>query len=54
MILAYAKEILVESGEKITPGFDEDESAAVDVATWKQGNLKTVKLAEEGDFVAIK
>lgn len=31
-----------------------DGSAAVDVEAWKQGNLQTLRLSKEGDFVAIK
>lgn len=57
VILAYAKETLVEGGrggEKIISGYNVDGPAALEVETWKQGNLDTVKLAEEGDFVAVK
>lgn len=54
IILAYAKEVAGEGGGKLVSGYNDDKSAAVDVETWKRGNLATIKLVKEGDFVAVK
>lgn len=54
VILGYARETL-SSEEHVSK---DDELAAIagklDIDTWKTGTLKTVELATEGDFVALK
>lgn len=55
MILGYGKEIVANnkaSAIKEDEMNDIDDQAAM--KAWKQGNLETVRLAEKGDFVAIK
>ncbi|KAI9889379.1 MAG: proline dehydrogenase [Vezdaea aestivalis] len=58
VILAYARESEVD---KHAPGLVLDHRKVVETAedveeieTWKQGNLQTVRLAQRGDFVALK
>lgn len=49
VILAYAKETAINDGGEQVASED-----AADVEAWKQGNLQTLRLSKEGDFVAIK
>ena len=55
VMLAYAKEI-TQSKEEIDQAHgDEDKILAQkSLEIWKQGNLETVRLLEEGDFAAVK
>lgn len=55
VILAHAKEIVLESGGNLTGEEKYDELAAgTDVEIWKQSNLETLSMVEEGDFIAVK
>ena len=59
VILAYGKEIVLEKGEKIdtsvtTRTVEEASRIARDVHAWKEGTLKTVEMAEDGDFIGLK
>lgn len=56
VILVYSKEIELKQGEdaSVNDGIDHSQNAEHDVENWKNGNLATVRLANRGDFVAIK
>lgn len=59
VILAYGKEIVLEKGEKVattsTSSNAEDKLRnEEEVRLWKEGTLKTVEMAEEGDFIGLK
>ena len=59
VILAYGKEIVLDKGEKVKTGasaaaIEDSESSNKDVQSWKQGTLKTVEMAEHGDFIGLK
>ena len=56
VILAYGKEIVLEKGEKvdITSIRSADPTAEKDVQDWKEGTLKTVQMAENGDMIGLK
>ncbi|RAH86111.1 FAD-linked oxidoreductase [Aspergillus japonicus CBS 114.51] len=51
VLLGYAREVLVGEGQ-VDP-FDE-QLAREEIQTWLDGTLKTVDMAQEGDFVALK
>ncbi|RAL13214.1 proline dehydrogenase family protein [Aspergillus homomorphus CBS 101889] len=51
VLLGYAREVLV--GEGNVDPFDE-KLAREEIQTWLDGTLKTVDMAQEGDFVALK
>jgi proline dehydrogenase len=59
VILGYGREVVMEEeeasglGEIQEKGSDEGKSK-VEVEEWKEGTLETVRLADEGDFVALK
>ena len=59
VILAYGKEIVLEKGEKIqisstAPSAEISADIGEEVNTWKEGTLKTVEMAEGGDFIGLK
>ena len=59
VILAHGKEIVLEKGEKVevssgTSTGSEDHGTLKEVQEWKDGTLKTVEMAEEGDFIGLK
>lgn len=55
VILAYAKEIVVEKGHDWSRCKDVDYIETVaEVKAWKEGNLKTVGLTTSGEFVGLK
>lgn len=56
VILAYGKEIVLEKGEKvdISSAQSADPAAEKDVQAWKEGTLKTVQMAEDGDMIGLK
>lgn len=55
VILAHAREIVLESGENVsTEEKYDDHVARSDVEGWKQSNLETLSMVEEGDFLAVK
>lgn len=56
VILAYGKEIVLAKGEHVPISTIPSEMQAIerDVQEWKEGTLKTVNMAEEGDFTALK
>ncbi|KAL1963677.1 hypothetical protein VTN77DRAFT_7881 [Rasamsonia byssochlamydoides] len=63
VILGYGKEVVMDEDEASAVGtqtLDSRDDAAVqerntrEVLAWKDGTMKTVELAEEGDFVALK
>ena len=59
VILAYGKEIVLNKGEKLktSPKLSSSEDASAieeDVQAWKDGTMKTVEMAEEGDFIGLK
>jgi proline dehydrogenase len=59
VILGYAKEVVLEGRDAealdARPDCVEQERCnAEEIATWKNGNLETVRLADKGDFVALK
>lgn len=56
VILAYGKEIVLAKGEKVglSSAQSADPTAEKDVQDWKEGTLKTVQMAEEGDMIGLK
>ena len=56
VILAYGKEIVLQRGEKVdvTSTQSAGSTAEEDVQHWKEGTLKTVQIAEEGDMIGLK
>lgn len=56
VILAYGKESVLRKGEKvdISSAQPADLTAETDLRAWKEGTLKTVQMAEEGDMIALK
>ncbi|KAL6713901.1 proline dehydrogenase [Lecanora helva] len=59
VILAYGKEIVLDRGEKIevsstTRALEDTLDTKKEVQQWKEGTLKTVEMAKEGDFVGLK
>ncbi len=59
VILGYAKEVVLsgKDAEALDSGLDcseQEKCNREEVSAWAQGNLDTVRLAEEGDFVALK
>lgn len=56
VILAYGKEIVLEKGEKVDISSPQsaDPTAENDVQDWKEGTLKTIRMAEEGDMIGLK
>lgn len=59
VILGYGREIVLKKDNKLeacsasSTGVEGQRNEDV-VQTWKEGNLKTVEMAEEGDFMALK
>ena len=53
VMLGYAKEVVIRGGEIQAVCVDK-ETAASEVRPWRQGTLDTVRLAGEGDFLALK
>lgn len=51
VLLGYAREVL--SGENQHAAYDA-KAAQAEVQMWLDGTLKTVDMAQEGDFVALK
>ena len=59
VILGHGKEIVLEKDNKIesysAPSTDSEvQGAETVVQLWKEGNLQTVEMAEDGDFIALK
>lgn len=56
VILAYGKEIVLEKGEKIDLSSTQSAGPTANkhVREWKEGSLKTVQMAEEGDMIGLK
>lgn len=59
VMLAYGKETVIEKGQKIetssrTSAAEGASNSEKEVHAWKEGTLKTVQMAEEGDFVSLK
>lgn len=55
VILNHGREIISEDDEMLKVGrVDLDLAAQEDVQNWKRSNLETVRLVEEGGFVALK
>ena len=56
VILAYGKEIVLNKGEKIdiSSTGSADPTADKEVEGWKEGTLKTVHMAAEGDMIGLK
>ena len=59
VILACGKEIVLDKGEKVetSPAVAapaESVETEKDVQAWKEGTLKTVEMAEAGDFIGLK
>ena len=53
VILCYAKEAVIE-GEGSRLICTDNDGSRDEVDRWKEGTLETVKLAERGDYVAVK
>lgn len=51
IILAYAKEIVLEKGTAVEDGKSDE---AKDVEAWKKGTLETVRLADRDGYAALK
>ncbi|KAL8742676.1 MAG: hypothetical protein Q9184_008215 [Pyrenodesmia sp. 2 TL-2023] len=51
IILAYAKEIVLEKGTAVEDGKSDE---AKDVEAWKKGTLETVRLADRDAYAALK
>ena len=58
VILGYGREIVLKKDNKLeacSPPTEVEVQHNKDVVqAWKEGNLKTVEMAEEGDFIALK
>lgn len=56
VILAYGKEIVLAKGEKVDISSTQaaHPTAENDVQDWKEGTLKTVHMAEDGDMIGLK
>lgn len=56
VILGYAKEAVVEGndGTSLSSAKNQEEVSLRAVETWKLGNLQTLKMIGEGDYLAIK
>ena len=59
VILGYGKEVVLQGrdAEALDAGLDceeQDRCTREEIAAWKNGNLETVRLADRGDFVALK
>ena len=59
VILAYGKEIVLDKGEKVetsptATALADNAEVEKDVQAWKEGTLKTVEMAEAGDFIGLK
>ena len=54
VILGYAREVVMEEGKTVGQEDRMGNDTTVEVNAWKQGTLETVRLAEEGDYVALK
>lgn len=56
VILGYAKEAVVEGndGTSLSSAKNQEEVSLRAVETWKWGNLQTLKMIGEGDYLAIK
>lgn len=63
VILGYAKEVVMDEDEASATGASttgnntdaaEEQRNAREILDWKDGTMKTVELADEGDFVALK
>lgn len=56
VILGYARETVKreEAPEAISTKEPVDTGRDVELEAWKDGNLRTIQLASEGDFVAMK
>jgi proline dehydrogenase len=57
VILGYAREVVMDEDEIKAAGGEaalSPENEVHEVAAWKDGTLKTVDIAEENDFVALK
>ena len=55
VILAYAKEVVVHNGNDMSRWKRLDDAVVeADVASWKNGNLKTIDLTGSGEFVGLK
>lgn len=56
VILAYGKEIVLKKGEEIDLASTQSAglTANKNVRDWKEGCLKTVQMAEEGDMIGLK
>ncbi|KAJ5495879.1 hypothetical protein N7539_000995 [Penicillium diatomitis] len=51
VLLGYAREVLVGEGQQ---GARDEKAALAEIQTWLDGTLRTVDMAQEGDFVALK
>lgn len=55
VILGYGKEIVANNKASVVKENEMDDiDDQATMKAWKQGNLETVRLAEKGDFVALK
>lgn len=63
VILGYAKEVVMDEDETSVSGVSitgriedaaEEQKNVREILEWKNGTMKTVELADEGDFVALK
>ena len=59
VILGYAREVVLEGDDALALDASKDcgeqERCNIEeIETWSEGNMETVKLAEKGDFVALK
>ena len=55
VMLAYAKEIVVQKDDDLSTFQDVDSSETVaETKAWKEGNLRTIGLTTSGEFVGLK
>lgn len=56
VILCYAKEVVLtgKQAENLSADLETEESIKNEIIPWAEGTLETVRLAEPGDFVALK
>lgn len=52
VILCYGREIQVSSSNELRTTWDGEEKAEIE--EWKKGNLETLDMVGEGDWIGIK
>lgn len=54
VILCYGREVVVDASSSLLSAGKSDRKADIDIAEWREGNLKTLDMIGEGDWLGIK